>query len=268
MKPAPNRVAQNAMRITIDRVAKRYRNRGGELAALDPVSVEIAPGEFVSLVGPSGCGKTTLLLMVAGLVEPTAGAVRIDGRVVSAPHTELGIVFQQDALLEWRTVLRNVLIQAEIRGLNARASEARARVLLDLVGLGECEAMYPHELSGGMRQRVAICRALLHGPPILLLDEPFGALDALTRDQCNVDLLQITQEWRMTSVFVTHSIAEAILLSDRVLVMSPRPGRIAATIPIDLPRPRRLAMRQTPAFNALAVEAMRVLQSFGILREG
>ncbi len=205
--------------------------------------------------------------MVSGLVSHTTGAVRIGGAPVAGPYTELGIVFQQDVLLDWRSVLGNVLLQAQIRGIATPAMTARARELLRLVGLDGFEKMYPHELSGGMRQRVAICRALLHDPKLLLMDEPFGALDALTRDQLNVDLLRLWSRAGMTVLFVTHSIPEAVFLSDRVLVMAARPGRIEADISIDLPRPRRLAMRETAAFNEHTRAVAALFEKDGVFRE-
>jgi NitT/TauT family transport system ATP-binding protein len=234
---------------------------------LADVDLDVAKGEFVSIIGPSGCGKSTLLMIVAGLASQSAGRVRIGAAEVHRPYTELGIVFQQDALLDWRSVLRNVLLQAQIRHLGSPEMTARARELLGLVGLDGFERMYPHELSGGMRQRVAICRALLHRPALLLMDEPFGALDALTRDQLNVDLLRLWSGEGMTVLFVTHSIPEAVFLSDRVLVMAARPGRIEATIPIDLPRPRRLSLRNTPAFIEHTRAVSAVFEKDGVLRE-
>src|ERR1700674_358878 len=256
-----------SMFISVEQVSKRYKSRSGEVAALDPISFGISSHEFVSIVGPSGCGKTTLLMIMSGLLSQTTGSVRIGGRIVRGPYTDLGIVFQHDALLDWRNAKQNVMIQAEIRGLDRAAFEPRARELLAMVGLAGFETIYPHELSGGMRQRVAICRALLHDPPILLMDEPFGALDALSREQLNIDLLRLWQEMRMTVLFVTHSIPEAIFLSDRVIVMSPRPGRIEADILIDLPRPRRLGLRQTAAFNDFTREVTAVFKKVGVLQE-
>jgi NitT/TauT family transport system ATP-binding protein len=253
--------------VCVERVSKRFDTSGGTIQALADVDLDVAKGEFVSIIGPSGCGKSTLLMIVAGLATHSAGRVRIGAAEVNRPYTELGIVFQQDALLDWRTVLRNVLLQAQIRHLESPEMTARARELLGLVGLDGFEQMYPHELSGGMRQRVAICRALLHRPALLLMDEPFGALDALTRDQLNVDLLRLWSGEGMTVLFVTHSIPEAVFLSDRVFVMASRPGRIEATIPIDLPRPRRLSLRNTPAFIEHTRAVSAVFEKDGVLRE-
>lgn len=255
------------MLITITNVSKRYGTRSGEILALNAVNLGVAEGEFVSVIGPSGCGKSTLLMIVSGLVSKSSGSVQIRAREVTAPYTDCGIVFQQDVLLDWRNVMRNVTLQAEIRGMDIEAAKLRSRELLALVGLVGFEHMYPHELSGGMRQRVSICRALLHDPALLLMDEPFGALDALTRDQLNVDLLRFWQQTRTTVLFITHSISEAVFLSDRVVVMSPRPGRVEAIIPINLPRPRRLAIRQTADFNKYMQEIITIFEKSGVLRE-
>jgi NitT/TauT family transport system ATP-binding protein len=256
------------MFISIDNVSKRYSSTtGAAIHALSAIGLEIGESEFVSIVGPSGCGKSTLLMIVSGLIPPSSGSVQISSTKVTRPYTDLGIVFQQDTLLDWRTVLQNVMLQADIRRLPRARMEKRARDLLSLVGLQGFEGMYPHELSGGMRQRVSICRALLHDPILLLMDEPFGALDALTRDQLNIDLLRFWQEARKTVLFVTHSVQEAIFLSDRVIIMSARPGRVEDIVNIDLPRPRTLAMRQTPKFAEYSERISRVFQALGVLRE-
>src|SRR5882757_896028 len=216
--------------ISIKGVSKRFSGRQGVVQALDAVDLTVNDGEFISVIGPSGCGKSTLMMLLAGLEPATTGAIHIGGKKIDGPASDLGIVFQQDVLLEWRTALENVVLQAEIRKQNKAAATERARQLLAMVGLESFASSYPHELSGGMRQRVSICRALLHDPPLLVMDEPFGALDALTRDQLNVDLLRFWSDRRVTVVFVTHSISEAVFLSDRVVVMSPRPGRIETVI--------------------------------------
>ena len=228
--------------LKLENVSKSYRAAEGRapVPVLRDVSLEIAAGESLAIVGPSGCGKTTILKMVAGLQPLTAGTITIGGRVVNAPQTDLGIVFQDAILLDWRNVLDNVLLQVDIRKLDRAKYEAVARHLLEATGLKGFEAHKPFELSGGMRQRVSICRALVHDPPLLLMDEPFGALDALTREQIAMDIQRVWMEKRKTALFITHSIPEAVLLADRVVVMSPRPGRIAEIIDIDLPRPRKL----------------------------
>jgi NitT/TauT family transport system ATP-binding protein len=234
--------------------------------ALEGVDASIAPGEFVSLLGASGCGKSTLIRLIAGLLTPTQGTVHLDGQPVAAPYTQCGIVFQSDLLLDWRTAVENVLFQVEMRGLPKKKYTRRAEDLLALVGLSEFKDRYPAQLSGGMRQRVAICRALLLDSPLLLMDEPFGALDAITRDQLNVDIQGLLSH-RPTVVFVTHSMDEAIFLSDRIFVMSPRPGRIDAVIDVDLPRPRRLGVRDSEAFDRYAGQVRQLFLAQGVLRE-
>ncbi len=237
------------------------------MRALDHVSIEGRTGEFLSILGPSGCGKSTLLMIAAGLMAPSGGSVVIEGRVVKAPRTDIGIVFQSPVLLEWRSALMNVLLQAEARRMDRDAASRRARELLASVGLAGFEDKYPHELSGGMRQRVSICRALIHAPEYLLMDEPFGALDQLTRDQLVLDLQALWNARRMSVLFITHSIAEAVFLSDRVIVMTPRPGRIDRIIEIDLPRPRTLAMRESAEFAALSRQILDLFLARGVLRE-
>jgi NitT/TauT family transport system ATP-binding protein len=256
----------SSVAVVFDRVMQVFGSDDGDVVALENVSFAIEPGEFVSLLGPSGCGKSTLLLALAGLVRCSSGRITIGGRIVDRPYTDLGIVFQEPHLLEWRTVLRNVMLQAELRGLDRARAEAHADALIDRVGLGQFKQRLPHELSGGMRQRAAICRALLHDPPLLLMDEPFGALDALTRDDLNLELQDIWLRSPKTVLFVTHSIGEAVLLSDRVAIMSPRPGRIAEIVSIDLPRPRGLAMRETPSFGAYLRKIRETFTAMGVLR--
>ncbi len=253
--------------ISIAGLDKVFRRDGRETVALKDVSLDIARGEFLAVVGPSGCGKSTLMRIVAGLVPATAGTVSVFGKGVSAPVTDLGIVFQNPVLLDWRDVLANVLFQVEIRGMSAAAHRARALDLLRKVGLGDFTDRYPHELSGGMRQRAAIARALLHDPPLLLMDEPFGALDALTREQMRIDLEALWLATRKTVIFITHSIDEAVLLADRVVVMSPRPGRIERILDVDLPRPRGLAGRRAPRFSELADEITALFLARGILNQ-
>ncbi|MEV4756609.1 ABC transporter ATP-binding protein [Micromonospora sp. NPDC049559] len=227
--------------VELDRVTVRFRSRRAETTAVEDVSLRAEPGEFVTIVGPSGCGKSTLLKLVAGLVRPTSGGVSLRGRPVTRAQTEIGFVFQRAALLEWRDVRRNILLQAEMRGMERGAARRRADELIELTGLTGFERALPHELSGGMQQRVSLCRALLHRPPVLLMDEPFGALDALTREQLNTELNRIWRETGTTVLLVTHSIEEAVFLGTRVEVMSPRPGRIVRTLPVDLPAARDYA---------------------------
>jgi NitT/TauT family transport system ATP-binding protein len=248
-------------------LTKVYATDDGPVRALDQISLAQRQGEFLSILGPSGCGKSTLMMIAAGLLAASNGLVVVRGQQVVAPRTDIGIIFQSPVLLEWRTALGNIMLQAEARHLDRKAAERRARELLAAVGLAGFEGKYPDELSGGMRQRVSLCRALIHNPPQLLMDEPFGALDALTRDQLVLDLQRLWNETRMTVLFITHSVAEAVFLSDRVIVMTPRPGRIDRVIDIDLPRPRTLAMRETPEFNGYNRQILDLLLARGVLRE-
>jgi NitT/TauT family transport system ATP-binding protein len=235
--------------IVLEHVAKTFVSRGGEeVAALADASLQARRNEFVCLVGPSGCGKSTLLRLVAGLVAPTAGTISIAGSAVTEPRADTGIVFQAPTLLPWATVLDNVLFPLDMMGRLDAAGRARARDLLALVGLTGFEGKYPRELSGGMQQRAGICRALVHEPDILLMDEPFGALDALTREELTIEVMRIWRERPKTILFVTHSIPEAVLLADRVVVLSARPGRIAEIIEVRLPRPRDFDMEARPEF--------------------
>ena len=254
--------------VALDGVTKVYRSGRGtasrETLALDAIDLAVGEGEFVAIVGPSGCGKSTLLRLVAGLHLATSGKIRVAGKVVDGPQTDLGIVFQSPVLLDWRTALDNVLVQIELRGRNPRTYRDGALRLLAQVGLADFADRYPHELSGGMRQRVAIARALIHDAPLLLMDEPFGALDALTREQISMDIQRVWMEKRKTALHITHSIPEAVLLADRVVVMSPRPGRIVEIIDIDLPRPRRLD-KLPPRFNDYAGRIREIFKAKGVL---
>jgi NitT/TauT family transport system ATP-binding protein len=243
--------------IALDRVGMVYATASGAVEALREISLSVSPGEFAALVGPSGCGKSTLLRVIAGLRPATSGTVAVAGRPVSGPMNAVGMVFQAPVLLKWRRVLDNVLLPAELAGLDARQHKPRARELLNLVGLAGFADKYPRELSGGMQQRAALCRALLLDPPLLLMDEPFGALDAMTRDELNLELLRVWGEGnqrRKTIVFVTHSIPEAVFLADRVVVLTPRPGRVANIVPVSLPRPRTVASRASADFGALTLQ--------------
>ena len=230
-------------------VSKVYNSREGPVESLKPLDFYINQGEFVSIVGPSGCGKSTLLKMVAGLLPITSGQLTLSGVPISGPQRDVGIVFQSSVLLAWRTVIENILLQAEIRGLPREESLERAHQLIEMAGLKGFEHKFPKQLSGGMQQRVSICRALLHNPSILLMDEPFGALDAMTREKMNLELQDIWSKSKKTVLLITHSIPEAIFLSDRVIVMSERPGSISAIYDIELPRPRTLEMMGSGEFG-------------------
>lgn len=243
-----------ASSISIKDVDYVYPSSGGDVTALQNVTLEAKPNEIITIVGPSGCGKSTLLMLVAGLNKPTLGEVRIGSKLVDGPDEGLGVMFQTDLLLDWRTILQNVLLQSDIRKHDRAKSTERAKELLEVANLAGFEGRYPRELSGGMRQRVAICRTLLHDPRILLMDEPFAALDALTRDQMTTFLEKLWEEHPRTILFVTHSIPEAVFLADRVVVMSSRPGTIDRIIDIDLPRPRVESLRETPEFTRYVAE--------------
>jgi len=250
----------------IAHLEKTYVTQKSEtIHALANIGLEVAPGEFITIVGPSGCGKSTLLKILAGLVQHTSGTVEIAGRQVTGPIRDLGVVFQSPVLLPWRTVLDNVLVPCEIQGLDREESRKRALELLDMVGLSGFEGKYPKELSGGMQQRVGICRALVHRPAFLLMDEPFGALDAMTRETMNLELLRIWKEQATTVLLVTHSIPEAVFLADRVVVMTPRPGRITEILDVDLPRPRTLEMFNTEKFGRYVSAIRRHFDSSGRL---
>jgi NitT/TauT family transport system ATP-binding protein len=247
--------------------ASGLTKRFGPVLALDGIDLDVRKGEFVSLIGPSGCGKSTLLRCLAGLDRPSEGILTLNGAPIDAPPRRLGIALQRDALLEWADVLDNVLLPADFAGEPRARWEPRAREFLAMVGLADFVHAYPHALSGGMRQRVAICRALLMAPDLLLMDEPFGALDALTRDQLNVDLHKLWEADRMTVVFVTHSIAEAAFLSSRIVVFRPRPGRIIDDLPVRLSAPRRLAMRESPEFGELTRHLRGCFERMGLIHE-
>lgn len=251
--------------IKVAGVSKRFRRGTTETHALENIDLTVGSGEFLAIVGPSGCGKSTLLRLVAGLIAPSTGRIVVNGNVVTAPQTALGIVFQSPVLLEWRTVLDNVLLQLELRGLDPASQRDRALQLLDSVGLGEFADRFPRELSGGMRQRTAIVRALIHDPPLLLMDEPFGALDALTREQMRIDLEALWLRSEKTVVFITHSIDEAVLLADRVVVMSTRPGRIEQELAVTMPRPRGLSARKSERFIALTERITQIFLARGVL---
>ena len=246
-------------------VSKTYQTKDGPVESLEPLDFAIEQGEFVSVVGPSGCGKSTLLKMVAGLLPISGGELALAGKPIKGPQKDVGIVFQSAVLLPWRSVEDNILLQAEMRHLPKAASQARARELMEMAGLKGFEGKYPWQLSGGMQQRASICRALLHDPSVLLMDEPFGALDAMTREKMNLELQRIWMTSKKTVMLITHSIPEAIFLSDRVMVMSERPGSIAAVYDIDLPRPRTLDVMSSPEFGAYTKLVRAHFFSQGIL---
>ena len=246
-------------------VSKTYQSKDGPVESLKPLAFSVKEGEFVSVVGPSGCGKSTLLKMVAGLLPISGGELTLAGKPIKGPQKDVGIVFQSAVLLPWRSVEDNILLQAEMRHLPKAASQARARELMEMAGLKGFEGKYPWQLSGGMQQRASICRALLHDPSVLLMDEPFGALDAMTREKMNLELQRIWMTSKKTVMLITHSIPEAIFLSDRVIVMSERPGSIAAVYDIDLPRPRTLDMMGSAEFGAYTKLVRAHFFSQGIL---
>jgi NitT/TauT family transport system ATP-binding protein len=251
--------------IEIDRVAKTYVTADGPVESLRPLTFAIDDGEFLAIVGPSGCGKSTLLKMVAGLLPVSSGEIRVGGARVDGPPDNVGIVFQSAVLLAWRTVLDNVMLQIEMRHLDKATYLPKAKALLKLVGLDGFERKLPWQLSGGMQQRASICRALVHDPAVLLMDEPFGALDAMTREKMNVELQRIWFETKKTVLFITHSIPEAVFLADRVLVMSERPGTIAAIYDVKLPRPRSLRVMSQPDFGELTQTIRRHFYAQGTL---
>jgi NitT/TauT family transport system ATP-binding protein len=246
--------------LRVERVSKSFRQSESTLHALQNISFSVAPREVVTLVGPSGSGKSTLLRLLAGLTQPDSGSVWLDGEIVTSPHPAVGMVFQRTNLMPWRTVLDNVLLPAEVqRGRVSDEDRRLAERLLKLVNLTGFEQTYPRQLSGGMAQRVVLARALFQSPRLLLLDEPFGALDALTRERMNVELLRVQEMAHQTIVAVTHSISEAVFLSDRVIVLSDRPGRVVAQVPVDLPRPRTLELMGSEHFARLTGEVRRHL---------
>lgn len=248
--------------VEIRNLAKRFGGDGGVLA-LRGIDLSIRRGSFVTLLGPSGCGKSTLLSLIAGLDQVSQGEIYVDGHPVRKPVTSIGMIFQNDLLLDWRTAVGNILLQMEMRGQQGAQFEDEAQRLLRQVGIAEFAQSYPRQLSGGMRQRVAICRALIHNPSLLLMDEPFGALDAITREKVALDLDRLTGEGDKTVIFVTHSIEEAVFLGDRVLVMSARPGQISADIAVDIPRPRLAWPRGRSRFDPYVDEARQALDRTG-----
>lgn len=242
-----------------------YKTFSGKTEALIDINFEVKKGEFVTILGPSGCGKSTFLFIGTGLTKNTSGVVTNNNELIEKPAKDVGFVFQDHLLLEWRTVLSNIMIQGEFRNIDKKECYEKAMKLIELVGLEGFENKYPFELSGGMQQRVSICRALIHNPELLMMDEPFGALDALTREQMRIDLEKIWMERKNTVLFVTHDINEAILLSDRIFVMTPRPGRIKEIIEVDLPRPRSLRVTESADFIEHRRHILDLFMEMGIL---
>ncbi|MCX6050300.1 MAG: ABC transporter ATP-binding protein [Chloroflexi bacterium] len=253
--------------LKIDQVSKAFIGGARPVQALQAVSFEVVAGEFVSLLGPSGSGKSTLLRIIGGLLAPDTGAVLLEGTPLIAPHPEIGFVFQTTNLMPWRTILQNVLLPLEIQGKLDENATQTARDLLALVGLTGFEDAYPKQLSGGMRQRVVLARTLIHRPQLLLMDEPFGALDALTRERLNLELLRIQQIQTKTVIMVTHSIPEAVFLADRVLIFGERPGRVVAELAIDLPRPRHLAQMGSAHFGQLTMQVRQHIDELASMVE-
>jgi NitT/TauT family transport system ATP-binding protein len=246
--------------IRIQNLKKTYFTKSGMVPALQDVTFDVFRGEFITLVGPSGCGKTTLLKIISGLLEKTEGVLNFSIGEGFDPRRDVGMVFQKPVLLKWRSIVDNVLLPVEILKLDRQAYLPKAMALLKLVGLEGFEKSYPHELSGGMQQRASISRALIHDPQLLLMDEPFGALDALTREKMNLEILRIWQETGKTILFVTHGIQEAVFLADRVIVLSARPARMVAAIEVNLPRPRTMEMKAEKEFGRLCLEIYKLLE--------
>jgi NitT/TauT family transport system ATP-binding protein len=252
----------HAAAVAIQDLSMEFVGRGQRLLALQNIDLDIAPGEFFVIVGPSGCGKTTLLRVLQGLTKATRGRILVGGKPVTGPGPDRGFVFQQDALYPWRSVLRNVGFGLELQGIPKAQAHARALAMIDLVGLNGFESHYPHELSGGMRQRVNLARALAIEPAILLMDEPFAALDALTRETMQHELLRIAAAAGTTVIFITHQIDESVFLGDRVAVFATRPGRLQEIIPIDLPRPRPPGVKQSPEFQSHVARIVRLIGTY------
>jgi NitT/TauT family transport system ATP-binding protein len=262
---AATSVTPRGVSIKVSGLRMVFEREGRKVEALSATDLEIPAGRFCAILGPSGCGKSTLMMLIAGLYRPTAGTILLDNQPVTGCYTHAGIVFQGDVLLPWLTVLDNVLLPATVKKLPREAATARARELLARVGLAAFEAHYPSELSGGMRQRVSLCRALLHEPALLLMDEPFGALDALTRERMQADLSRLWASDLKTVLFITHDIEEAVLLGDEVIVMSPRPGRILKRFEVPFAQPRAPSIRRDPAFHHLVDEIRALFEESGVL---
>ncbi|WP_455274926.1 ABC transporter ATP-binding protein [Rhizobium herbae] len=260
---SPVLAAPQGVSIEFRNIEHVYEGAKSKAPTLSDINFTAKPGEFVALLGPSGCGKSTLLTIAAGLVQPSRGEVLIDGVKVDKPVTDLGFVFQEATLLEWRSAIRNILLQAEARQLDKTEALKRAKALMAQTGIAGFEDSYPNQLSGGMRQRVSICRALLHNPPMLFMDEPFGALDAMTREQMMLDTQQIWMEGRKTVLFVTHDIPEALMLADRIVVLGARPGRILKIHEVNCPRPRHIEDLARPELQAIQQDVRELLRASG-----
>jgi NitT/TauT family transport system ATP-binding protein len=260
-----DRAGAGRSEIALAGVSKTYRTRDGDVPSLRPLDFRINEGEFFVVVGPSGCGKSTLLKLISGLLAPTAGEITVSGEKVTRPHGNVGIVFQNALLLPWRNILSNVMLPIDMKRLPREQYLPRAKDLIKLVGLDGFEKKLPWQLSGGMQQRASICRALVHDPKIMLMDEPFGALDALTRERMNLELMTIQRETGKTVLLITHSIPEAVFLGDRVLVMTERPGAVAAVYDVPLPRPRSLDVMADSVFTGLVQRIRRHFFSQGAL---
>jgi NitT/TauT family transport system ATP-binding protein len=251
--------------IAIRDVTKVFGTGASEVRAFGPAGLAIGEGQFVALLGPSGCGKSTLMLMIAGLLEVTSGEIRLNDSIVDGPQTDIGIMFQDNTLVPWRDVRGNIELQLELRSLSIKDHTGRIDHLLRSVHLEDFANRYPHELSGGMQQRAAFCQAMVHGPRIMLLDEPLGKLDAMTRERIRTDLQQLWMQQRPTVIFVTHSIEEAVQLSTHVAVITPRPGRIERIIPVDLPFPRDLTVKNSPEFTRHVRDIQEIFRGYGVL---
>jgi NitT/TauT family transport system ATP-binding protein len=247
--------------MTVERATKHYKTQTGSVHALEDLSLEIEPGEFICILGPSGCGKSTLLWAMSGLHELTSGKVVLKGTEVTAPRPEIGMIFQEANLLPWRNLEQNILFPFEIKKMDPAPARPRIARLLEEVGLAGFEKKFPRELSGGMQQRASIVRCLSYDPDVILMDEPFGALDAFTRDEMNLLIQRLWMETGKTIIFVTHNVSEAIFLADRVVVLTPRPGRLAHIFPVDLPRPRTIEMTFDPEFISSVIEIKRTIET-------
>jgi NitT/TauT family transport system ATP-binding protein len=247
-----------------DNVLVIYKGSREEIVALRDFSVNIGVGEFVSILGPSGCGKSTFLKLACGLLRPTSGRITLDGKLIRGPRPDVGVVFQQPTLLQWKTVVENVLLPARVLGMDMKKARPKAIELLQLTGLGEFAENYPSELSGGMQQRVGLARGLIHDPRVVLMDEPFGALDAMTREYMGLELQRIWMATQKSIIFITHSIPEAVFLSDRIIILSARPGKVIEEIKVDLPRPRSI---DTMANNVFSELCNRLRNVFGSIEE-